>query len=107
MVITQNIKTITTLCEDKEVYNTLSTLIQDTDDDCSGLITSIVEYLQNKYPSEVAYQYLLYFNQYVYSTDRFKDHLSAILDKIEKLQKIFGIGILNDLMPLKLLDMIF
>lgn len=77
-------KTITTLCEDKEVYNTLSTLIQDTDDDCGELITSIVEYLQNKYPSEVAYQYLLYFNQYVYSTDRFKDHLSVILDKIEK-----------------------
>lgn len=73
--------TILSLLKNKENFDKFNSLLQD-DMEISDIAASLVEYLAYKNPEDTSYQRLLEFSDYFQSTERFKAHLQAILDKL-------------------------
>ena len=76
-------RTLIELCQDKDVKNKLDQLVT-SEDGVDDTLQDFVEFLMEKYPKETSYRYIYEFSASYYSTHRFNNHVTTILDKLDQ-----------------------
>lgn len=73
--------TLTKLCKEGDIKNKLETLLQ-APEESEDIFSSLIGYLSEKYPDKLEYQYVNDFSSNIVSTERFCQHIRAIIDAL-------------------------